>query len=358
MDAQQKKIRVLVVEDSTVIARILTTILNAAPDIEVVGVAGDGEKALALTEKLRPDLVTMDINLPKMNGYEATKRIMAFCPTPILVVSSTSYAVEMNMTFNAIYFGALDMIEKAPLENIDNDSSFETELLEKVRLLSKIRVITHPAGRLERAGLMNFSAKKGKSEKILDTFIVGIAASTGGPQIIHTILSQLPKSFDFCVLIVQHIVPSFTEGFVNWLSGGTFRDVRMAKSGDPVKPDLVYVAPGDAHLKVSPEGFLIVSHAPPEGGHRPSANTLFRSIAEVAGPYSLGVVLSGMGSDGLEGLKEMDKKKAPIIAQDEASCVVYGMPKVCVDAGIVTAVAPKDKLADEIMRLYAKAAEK
>jgi two-component system chemotaxis response regulator CheB len=342
---EPKKTRVLIVEDSTLIAHMLTKIFNATKDIEVIGVAGDGEKAVSMTEKLRPDVVTMDIHLPKMNGYEATKRIMAFCPTPILVVSSSHYALEINMTFNAIYCGAIDVIEKGPFENKAGSAHFEKELLEKVRLLAHIKVIHKPAWQIP------LPAKKEKASKILDTFIVGIAASTGGPRIIHTILSQLPKTLNFCVLIVQHIAPTFTEGFAQWLSAGTFRDVQVAKSGSPVKADLVYVAPGNAHLKLSPEGSLVLSHTPPEGSHCPSANVLFRSIAEVAGRHSLGVILSGMGVDGLEGLKEMRKQKAHIIAQDEASCVVYGMPKACVDAGIVTTVAAKDKIAEAIMRL-------
>ncbi|MBN2144507.1 MAG: chemotaxis-specific protein-glutamate methyltransferase CheB [Candidatus Aureabacteria bacterium] len=344
-----KTIRVLVVEDSSVIARIIAGILNKTDDIEVIGIAKDGEQAVSMTQQMKPDLITMDINLPKINGYEATKQIMAFTPTPILVVSSASYLTETNLTFNAMYYGALDMIEKGKIEKFERDVDFETQLLEKVRLLSKVKVISHPMGRLEKVG---FPMIRGvHSNGTFDVFVVGVAASTGGPPAIMMLLKKLPEILDFCMLIIQHIVPSFTEGFAEWLASESNRDVKVAKSGDLLAKNQIFVAPGDGHMTISKGGRIVISRTPPYKGHRPSANVLFSSFAEVAGNKCLGVILSGMGNDGLEGLMEMRKKFAPIIAQDEESCVVFGMPKACIDAGIVTSVSSSFEIADEIIRL-------
>lgn len=341
-------IRVLIVEDSPVIAHILCAILNSASDIEVIGIARNGEQAVKLTDELNPNLITMDINLPKMNGYEATKRIMAYHPTPILVVTSNSYASETKLAFNAIYYGALDMLEKGDLTNEEKQKEFSEEFIKKVRLLSSIRVIHHPMGRLDHPQTVKRTVSSDKS--LLKTFIVGIAASTGGPQIVHMILKKLPARFNFAVMLVQHIGPDFTEGFAEWLEYGTKKRVKIAHSGDEPMPGTVYISPSHHHMTLSREGHILLNTQPLYKGHRPSANLLFSSLAEHAPHKSIGVILSGMGADGLEGLKEMKKKNAAIIAQDEASCVVFGMPKVCIDEGIVTAVVPADKIADEIMK--------
>lgn len=347
MSADDKKIRVLVVEDSPLIAKILSRILNSAQDIEVVGIATDGEKAIALTESLKPNLITMDINLPKKNGYEATKEIMGYFPTPILVVSSTSYQNEANLTFNAIFYGALDMIEKGKLENESFETQFADELIEKVRLLSKVKVISHPIGRIEKIGL-NFSLPGVDKKSNVQFPLLGIAASTGGPQALFALLRDLPSKLPCATLIVQHIVPEFSQGYAEWLSNGTGRDVALAKSGVQLEEDKIFMAPGNTHLTVSKDGILMLRHTLPYKGHRPSANIMFSSLAEHFPHQSIGVILSGMGNDGLEGLQAMSKFRAPVIAQDEQTCVIYGMPKSVVDAGIATSVLPIDRMAEEI----------
>ena len=340
-------IRVLIVEDSVVIAQLLSSLLNRTQDIEVVGIAKNGEQAVKMTEELKPSLITMDINLPRMNGYEATKRIMAYHPTPILVVTSNSYVQETKMAFNAIYYGALDMMEKGNLTDTQTQEEFASQFIEKVRLLSSIKVIHHPIGRLD-----HFRPKKLTlpSQNDLKTFVVGIASSTGGPQIVHMILKNLPSHFNFAVMLVQHIGPDFTEGFAEWLKYGTKKKVRIARSGEELLPGNVYISPSHHHMLLSKEGHILLNNKPPYKGHRPSANLLFSSLAENAAGKSLGVILSGMGADGLDGLKEMKKKNAAIIAQDEKSCVVFGMPKACIDEGIVSSVVPGENIADEIMK--------
>ena len=340
-------IRVLIVEDSPLIAQLLSSLLNRTSDIEVIGIAKNGEQAVKMTAEFRPNLITMDINLPKMNGYEATKRIMAYNPTPILVVTSNSYASETKMAFNAIYYGALDMMEKGNLTDKGTQEEFARQFIEKVRLLSSIPVIHHPMGRLDSSRKKSPSLQ---SKNNLKTFIVGIAASTGGPQIVHMILKKLPSHFDFAVMIVQHIGPDFTEGFVEWLEYGTKKRVKIAHSGEDVTPGTVYISPSHHHMLLSKEGYILLNTQPPFKGHRPSANLLFSSLAQYAPNKCLGVILSGMGADGLDGLKEMKKRNAVILAQDEASCVVFGMPKVCIDEGIVNAVVPGEKMANEIMK--------
>ncbi|MCK5706328.1 MAG: chemotaxis-specific protein-glutamate methyltransferase CheB [Candidatus Aureabacteria bacterium] len=347
-DNNAKKIRVLIVEDSPLICKILTKILNMDDSIDVVGIANDGKKAIEYTMSLKPDLITMDINLPIMNGFEATKKIMAYVPTPILIVSSSLYTVEMNLAFKAISFGALDVVEKGPMETQDNIDKFGKTIIEKVKLLSKVRVITHPEAKIEDIGL---KSPKRIREELRGDKVVGIVSSTGGPRALLDVLNGIPQNFDFPVVIVQHIVPGFTSGLVDWLQSESHKNISMASGGTFIQPGHIYVAPENIHTQVMHNGLVHLLASPPYKGHKPSGNILLKSIANSYGPNTIGVILTGMGSDGCEGLMEIKKKGGRTLSQNEATSIVYGMPKVAMESGASEKEYPISKIGLEITKL-------
>ncbi len=344
----EKKIKVLIVEDSPLICKILSKILNSDKDIEVVAIANDGKKAVEYTMSLRPDIITMDINLPIMNGFEATKKIMAYAPTPILIVSSSLYTVEMNLAFKAISLGALDVVEKGPMETQDNIDSFGRTIIEKIKLLSKVKVITHPEARIDEIGM---HPSKTIREPFNKEKIVGIVSSTGGPKALYDIITRLPDDFNFPIVIVQHIVPGFTSGLIDWLQGESGKKISFASSGQIVQNGHIYIAPENSHTQILKGGRIHLLSTPPYKGHKPSGNLLLKSLAESYGPNAIGVILTGMGSDGCEGLLEIRNKGGRTIAQDEKTSVVYGMPKVAYEIGAAEKVFPIEKIAEEILKL-------
>ena len=347
-DKPKKIIRVLVVEDSPLICKILTKILNSDDGLEVVGVASDGKKAMEYTMSLRPDLITMDINLPVMNGFEATKKIMAYAPTPILIVSSSLYTVEMNLAFKAISFGALDVVEKGPMETQDNIDKFGLTIIEKVKLLSKVKVITHPEAKMEDIGMKRMKQHK---EDMLGAKAVGIVSSTGGPKALLDVILGLPDDFKFPIVIVQHIVPGFVSGLIDWLQSESGKNISLASGGSIMQPSHIYIAPENIHTQILREGRIHLQSSPPYNGHKPSGNILLKSLADSYGPNAIGVILTGMGSDGCEGLMEIRKKGGRTIAQNEATSIVFGMPKVAIDTGAAEKIFPIEKIGAEIVKL-------
>jgi len=344
----KEKIRVLIVEDSPLICKILTKILNSDKQIEVVGIANDGKKAIEYTMSLKPDLITMDINLPVINGFEATKKIMAYAPTPILIVSSSLYTVEMNLAFKAISFGALDVVEKGPMETQDNIDKFGKTIIEKVKLLSKVRVITHPEAKIADIGL---KSKKTIKEELLGKKIVGIVSSTGGPKALMYILKSIPDDFNFPIIIVQHIVPGFTSGLIDWLQSETQKNISLAAGGSVIQPGHIYFASEHTHTQILRDGRIHILSTPPYKGHKPSGNILLKSLADSYGPNAIGVILTGMGSDGCEGLMEIMKRGGRTIAQDESTSIVFGMPKVAIETGAAERNFPIEKIGQEIIKL-------
>ena len=341
------KVRVLVVEDSDTVRNRLLEVLSSDPEIEVVGEARDGRRGVALCRERRPDVVTMDMILPSMSGLEATEEIMAHCPTPILVVSSSVNRGELFQTYEALAAGAVDVLEKP--RGDEPDGAWERTFLAAVKLVSRIRVITHPRARLRASGRRGPAATIVEREAPLADppfQVVAVGASTGGPGAIVEILRALPTSFHVPVLFVLHINEPFGSAFADWLDGQSGRRVAFAQDGQTVASVVgrVAMAPPGQHLVVR-SGRLHLSRAPERHSCRPSVDVLFESIAAEYGAAAIGCLLTGMGHDGALGLQAMRKAGALTIAQDEATSVVYGMPREAVLLGAARQVLPLDEIA-------------
>jgi len=344
-------IRVVLVEDSATMRNHLRESLAADPELQVVGEAVDGGQAVELVRRLRPDVVTMDMMLPTMSGLVATEHIMAEHPTPILVVSSADRQ-ELFSTYNALAAGAVDVLEKP--RGDASDADWGRRLCSAVRLVSRIRVITHPRARLDGRGRAAAPVLPGVLPPAEALRVVALGASTGGPGALTDLLRALPPVFHPPVLCVQHIAASepFAVAFSDWLAGQTGRDVSYARDGTPVAAlgGRVILAPPDRHLMVR-DGLLRLSEDPPRHSCRPSVDVLFDSIAAEFGGAAAGCLLTGMGRDGAEGLLRMRSRGAVTFAQDEASCVVYGMPREAALLGAAAHVLPPTRIAARLAEL-------
>ncbi len=328
MNGAQRKTRVLVVEDSLTVRGHIVAVLSADPEIEVIGEASDGKLAIELCAKLRPDAVTLDMMLPVMSGLAATEYIMAYCPTPILIVSASTNRGELFKTYEALSAGALDVLDKP--QGDASDELWGRHLVDAVKRIARIRVITHPRARLERFVQRRSEAaapapptRAGRGPVRLVT----IGASTGGPRAIVEILRSLPATFSLPILVVVHLGDKFGGAFAEWLDGVSPLRATFAADGDPLPPPgkgCVLLAPPDRHLVV--EGArLRLTNAPERHSCRPSVDALFESVASL-GEGVAACLLSGMGRDGAQGLLAIRHAGGATIAQDEATSVVWGMP--------------------------------
>ncbi|MCY1145550.1 chemotaxis-specific protein-glutamate methyltransferase CheB [Actinoplanes sp. Pm04-4] len=350
-------IRVLLVEDSATMRHHLRESLASDPELQVVGEATDGGDAVEMVARLRPDVVTMDMMLPTMSGLVATEHIMAEHPTPILVVSSADRR-ELFSTYNALAAGAVDVLEKPRGDATDAD--WGRRLCAAVRLVSRIRVITHPRARLDGRGRSRVEPPApppptpAAPPSIDAVRAVALGASTGGPGALTDLLRALPAGFLPPVLCVQHIAASepFAVAFSDWLAGQTGRDVSYARDRTPLAAltGRVVLAPPDRHLVVR-DGMVRVTDGPPRHSCRPSVDVLFESVAAEYGPMAAGCLLTGMGRDGAEGLLTMRSRGAVTFAQDEASCVVYGMPREAALLGAAAYVLPPARIAARLAEL-------
>ncbi|MEV6849783.1 chemotaxis-specific protein-glutamate methyltransferase CheB [Actinoplanes sp. NPDC051411] len=343
-------IRVLLVEDSATMRHHLRESLAADPELEVVGEATDGGAAVDLVGRLRPDVVTMDMMLPTMSGLVATEHIMAEHPTPILVVSSADRQ-ELFSTYNALAAGAVDVLEKP--RGDASDADWGRRLCSAVRLVSRIRVITHPRARLDGRDRPSVPPAAPIDDGT-PAQVVAVGASTGGPGALTELLRALPPGFGPPVLCVQHIAASepFAVAFSDWLAGQTGRDVAYARHGTLLRSlgGRVVLAPPDRHLAVR-DGVLRLSDGPPRYSCRPSVDVLFESVAAEYGAGGTGVLLTGMGRDGADGLLRMRARGAVTFAQDESSCVVYGMPREAALIGAAAYVLPPARIAARVAEL-------
>jgi two-component system, chemotaxis family, protein-glutamate methylesterase/glutaminase len=339
-------IRVLVVDDSPTARALLVHVLRSDPDIQVVGEASDGVEAVALTRRLRPDLVTMDIQMPRMDGFEATKEIMIETPTPIVVVTGGLDNKEVSVSMLALRAGALCVLQKPPGPGAPGHIREIQQVLETVKAMSQVKVVRHvrPVPRND-APPASVAARTGRRQA------VAIAASTGGPAILHHLLSMLPAAFPAPILVVQHMTVGFTPGLVTLLNASSLLRVKVAEAGDKLAPQTVYLAPDERHLGVSGCDTIALSSAPPIGGFRPSATFLFESVARAFGAGTVAIILSGMGQDGVAGLRAVKELGGRTVAQDEETSVVFGMPGAAVAAGLADQVLPRDALAAGLVKL-------
>jgi len=344
-------IKVLIVEDSQVVRDLLTYIFSSDPDIQVVGTASSGEEAVKAIEDKRPDIVTMDINMPKMDGYEATRIIMETTPTPIVIVSASWDSKEVEKTFRAMEVGALAAVRKpVGVAHPDYKDQVE-ELIQTVKLMSEVKVVRRRPQVTLKKYIPVISPVSEPAHTITNIKAVAIGASTGGPPVVEAILSGLPKDFRVPLLIVQHIAPGFVQGFTDWLAGSCRFPVKIAKQCELLLPAHAYIAPDDVHMGVSMDGRIVLSTNASENGLRPSVSYLFRSAADVFGRNVVGVLLTGMGKDGAYELKTMQEKGAITIAQDKESSVVYGMPGEAVALGAAMHVLSPEEIAVYLKRL-------
>ena len=337
-------IKVLVVEDSPVVREFLVHVLSSDAEMEVIGTACDGAEALEAVERLKPDVITMDLHMPRMDGFEATRRIMETHPVPIVIVSGSSTAKEVATAFHAVEAGALAVVRRPAGMGHPEHEATVAELVKIVKLMSEVKVVKRWARPRREAEMPRVSPPVELERLAAEIRVVAIGASTGGPLALQTILSELPRDFSVPVLIVQHIAPGFTLGFAEWLAQTCDLPVRVATQGERILPGHVYIAPQEVQMKVEKEGTLWLTADAPENGLRPSVAYLFRSIASVYGPEAVGVLLTGMGKDGAQELKRMKEAGAVTIAQDKESSVVHGMPGEAISLEAATYVLSLNQL--------------
>jgi len=341
-------IRVLVAEDSVTVREFLAAVFAADPEIQVVGQARNGVEAVRMTKELKPDVVTMDINMPLMDGLEATKHIMSEAATPIVIVSGTYDTREMEVSMQALRMGALAVIAKPSGPGSPHFKTSCRELVDTVKAMADVKVVPHRSWRRSiKPGRPAVELLHRKSR----LQVIGVASSTGGPAALQTVLSSLPASFPVPILIVQHIGKDFASGLASWLGTICPLRVKTSEPGERIEPSTVYVAPDGYHLGISANGDVVHSDDPPIAGFRPSATYLYDSIGRAHGAAALGVVLSGMGRDGTDGLATIKACGGRVLVQDEATSVVFGMPGAAIEAGHADAVLPLQGIASQLLEL-------
>jgi two-component system chemotaxis response regulator CheB len=347
-------IRVLVVEDSAVIRDFLLHILGSDPDIEVVATANNGDEALRAVERTRPDVITMDVHMPKMNGFDATRRIMESRPTPIVIVSATPDVTDTITAFRATEAGALGVVRTPAGIGSPEHAQTAADLVRTVKLMSEVKVVRRWARPRREDVIPGAAFHAHVCPPPTHAAVVAVGASTGGPPVLQSIVSKLPKSFSVPVLVVQHIAAGFTVGFVEWLGQSSNLPVHVATQGELLIPGHVYVAPDGFHMKARADRHLQLSQDEPENGLRPSVASMFRSVAKVYRANAVGVLLSGMGKDGAQELKLMKDQGAVTIAQDRETSVVHGMPGEAIRLGAATYVLSPEKITAALAILVAK----
>jgi two-component system chemotaxis response regulator CheB len=346
----EKKIKVLIVDDSPSVLDLITYILNSDPQIEVIGTALTGKRALEFLEKNTPDLITMDMAMPEMDGLEATRFIMETNPIPIIIVSASWSPSEVDDTYRALEAGAISIMGKPRGIGHPDHNIMALELITAVKTMSQVKLVKRWP-RKEKISEKLPPAVTEPGYKKADIKVIAIGASTGGPPVIHTILSGLPKNLSVPILIVQHIARGFLEGFKDWLVKSTGYTIHVAANMEKMIPGHCYIAPNDFQMGITAAGTIKLSNSDPITILCPSVSYLFESVADIYGRNALGILLTGMGRDGARELKMMRDKGAVTIAQDEASSVIYGMPGVAVSLGAAEYILPPEQIAETIIKL-------
>jgi len=334
-------VRVLIADDSSTIREALSTMLGNEPGIEVVGTAVDGVEALEKARLLRPDVITMDVSMPRMDGLEATAAILATTPARVIIVSSVSKEAEVDLSFRAVSAGALEVVAKHR-GTPHTLSAWGRSLAKAIRLMSEVPVVTR---RWSAGSRPVTNAAGGRIDA------VGLVSSTGGPPVLARILARLPADLPIPVLIAQHIADGFTTGLVRWLASETPLKVKVAVAGEACAPGCVYLPADGTHLEVDEQGLLRLIRGDSSTGHVPSGDRLLRSLAAAYGRRAGGFVLTGMGEDGAAGLLALKRSGGQTFVQDESSCVVFGMPKAALSNGAAQSSVPVESVAMIIREL-------
>ncbi len=351
----ETKTRILIIDDSAFMRKSLSIILSSDPSIEIVGTAPDGMEGVELAKRLRPDLITLDIEMPRMDGLTALKIIMKDCPTPVIMVSSlTTQGAEA--TLKALELGALDFISKEMSFVSVNITKIKDELIQKVKTIARSSAIRRryqkPLEEIQGSDI-RARIKTGMIPKFGCRAIV-LGVSTGGPLSLQKVIPVLSRQTRVPMFIVQHMPPKFTKSLAERLNGMSEVCVKEAEDMEDIEGGTVYIAPGGFHMQVRSAGLvknkIVISPEPATTLHRPSVDVMVKSVIKLYGKSTLGVIMTGMGKDGLEGIKELKELGGYSIAQDEESCVVYGMPKAIVDAGLADVIAPLEKIGELINR--------
>jgi len=357
--APGKKIRVLVVDDSAFMCKVLQEIINADPQLEVVGQGRDGRDGVALAESLRPDVITMDINMPHVDGLQATEMIMSQHPRPIVIVSSESREGAAS-TLKALELGAIDFVPK-PSSGIDLDmKSVREELTRKLKLAAKVRVVrTATRSKLAASQSSGSPANSTASAAAIAQNggkfpMVAIAASTGGPAAVTRVVAGLPKDLGAAVFLVLHMPPTFTKQFTVQLAEVSALPVKEAELNETPQPGTIYLCPGSHHLRLSLGGKISLDDGPRIDGYRPCADVAFETIAAYTRALTIGVVMTGMGNDAAKGAKAVKAAGGYVIAQDEATSMIFGMPAEAIQAGAVDEVVALDSISASIEKRVAK----
>jgi two-component system chemotaxis response regulator CheB len=336
-------IRVLIIEDSPTVQMILSALLSSDPEIKVVGTAADGAEGVRQTLALKPDLITMDVHMPVMDGFEATQRIMAEQPTPIIVVSGV-VGSDPQASFRAIQAGALDVVEKPAGLGQADYQRIRDRLLTAVKLMAEVKVVR----RRHDALAPSLASSRNERHRTTPSLVV-IGSSTGGPAVLYSLLKSLPDEFQLPIVVVQHMTSGFTQSLADWLQTACCRPIQIARHQQRLQPGGIYLAPEDHHLEIIRRGVMGLNTAPPVSYVRPSATVLFESAAKVYGPEVAGLLITGMGDDGAIGLKAIHDKGGITLVQNEATCVVFGMPQKAIELAAADYILPPDSFVPTLM---------
>jgi len=355
------QVRVLVVDDSAFMRKAISIMLESDPDIKVIGMAHNGVEGIEMVKELKPDIVTLDIEMPRMDGLTALKHIMADNPTPVMMVSSLT-TDGASATLDALSLGAVDFIPKQASFVALDIVKIKEVLLKKIKhiALNKRRFIqtfkNQQKPKTFRPSRAPAPTNVVECRSRRKTFgIIAIGTSTGGPPALQAVIPRLPKNLPVPVTVVQHMPPTFTKSLADRLNSISQVTVKEAEQGETLTVGTVYIAPGDKHLTVKnlvSSGRIILSDEPSNTLHKPAVDIMVRSVAEGYGSRVLGVIMTGMGSDGLEGMRLVKNKGGSVFAQSEETCVVYGMPKAIVDNKLADRVVPLNRMADEIVHCF------
>jgi two-component system, chemotaxis family, protein-glutamate methylesterase/glutaminase len=344
-------IKVLLVEDSPVALEILLRLCKSSPEIVVVGTACNGKEALELIPKVQPQVICTDLHMSGMNGLELTRQVMARYPRPILVISNSVQADDPQNIFQLLQAGAVDILPK-PIAGTPSDYNLiEDDLITKIKVLAGVKVFPRPLPKAVSSPVASAkssiaaAAPKQTIQLPSAIKIIAIGSSTGGPQALQKVLTPLPSSFPVPILCTQHISEGFLQGLVNWLGVECHLKVKIAVEGETLVAGTVYFAPDQRHLELNPRGRINYGTSAPVEGHRPSVTRMFQSVAKLYGKQALGILLTGMGQDGAVGMQDIAAAGGITIAQDEKTCVVFGMPKQAIDRGAVRYILPLQEIA-------------